>query len=390
MARQVCGFARVDSWWPTLNPAEGERDAHAWSDEPWVLDGAAVHVSFLGYDNGTEETRTLDGTPVNAINPNLTAGLDLTRARRLEENLGIAFMGDTKGGPFDIPTDLALDMLGRPNPHGRSNREVLAPWVNGLDITRRPRGMWIIDFGERMAREEAARYEAPFEYVSRRVRPQREGNKREAYAERWWLHVEPRSGMRRALAGLERFIVTPTVAKHRLFAWMQAGTLPDHQLIVIARDDDYTFGVLHSRAHELWARAMGTQLREVESGFRYTPTTTFETFPFPNPTAAQRDAISEAARILTDHREAWLNPPGATGQELLARTLTNLYNERPSWLVDDHDRLDRAVLAAYGWPSDVSDEDLLAGLLALNLAREPAGPSLAEQARHRSEQDSTD
>ena len=115
MARQVCGFARVDSWWPTLNPAEGERDAHAWSDEPWVLDGAAVHVSFLGYDNGTEETRTLDGTPVNAINPNLTAGLDLTRARRLEENLGIAFMGDTKGGPFDIPTDLALDMLGRPN-----------------------------------------------------------------------------------------------------------------------------------------------------------------------------------------------------------------------------------------------------------------------------------
>jgi type II restriction/modification system DNA methylase subunit YeeA len=338
----------------------------AWSDEPWVLDGAAVHISFLGYDDGSEPTRTLDGTPVNAINTNLTAGLDLTSARRLEENLGVAFMGDTKGGPFDIPTDLALDMLGRPNPHGRSNREVLAPWVNGLDITRRPRGMWIIDFGARMSREEAALYEAPFEYVNRRVRPEREGNKREAYAQRWWLHVEPRTGMRRALEGLQRFIVTPRVAKHRLFAWVPAGTLPDSATIAIAREDDYTFGVLHSRPHTLWALAMGTQL---ETRPRYTPTTTFETFPFPRPTPDQRDAIAEAARVLHEHREAWLNPEGGTGQELLRRTLTNLYNERPSWLIDDHARLDRAVLAAYGWPQDISDDDLLARLLELNTVR---------------------
>ena len=177
-----------------------------------------------------------------------------------------------------------------PNPDGRSNADVVRPWVNGLDVTRRPRDMWIIDFGTDMPMEEAALYEAPFEYVKEHVMPTRETNRRAAYAERWWLHVEPRSGMRSALDGLERFLATPTVSKHRIFAWLDGATLPDHQLIAFARDDDYFFGVLQSRVHELWARAMGTQLREVESGFRYTPTTTFETFPFPKPPTATRCA----------------------------------------------------------------------------------------------------
>jgi hypothetical protein len=113
-----------------------------------------------------------------------------------------------------------------------------------------------------------------------------------------------------------------------LFVWLPAETLADSALIVIARDDDYTLGVLHSRVHELWARGMGTQLREVESGFRYTPTTTFETFPFPTPTPEQRAAIETAARRLDELREGWLNPPGASETELAKRTLTNLYNAR--------------------------------------------------------------
>jgi hypothetical protein len=116
---------------------------------------------------------------------------------------------------------------------------------------------------------------------------------------------------------------------------------------------------------------MGTQLREVESGFRYTPTTTFETFPFPHPTPDQKAAIEEAARRLHELREGWLNPPGAAEAELARRTLTNLYNARPSWLVHAHERLDETVLEAYGWPYTISDEDLLAGPLTLNLEREP-------------------
>ena len=285
----------------------------------------------------------------------------------------------TKGGAFDIPEGSARDMLAKPNPDGRPNAAVVRPWVNGLDITRRPRGMWIVDFGVDTTEEEAALYEAPFEYIRAKVRPVRARNKRESYAQKWWLHVEPRSGMRTAIAGFRRYIATPTVAKHRLFVWLRTETLPDHQLIVIARDDDHTFGVLHSRVHELWARAMGTQLREVESGFRYTPTTTFETFPFPRPTPDQKAAIAAAARHLHELREGWLNPTGASEAELATRTLTNLYNARPSWLTQAHERLDRAVLDAYGWPHDMSDEDVVAGLLTLNFERDPADRAAGQE-----------
>ena len=341
----------------------------AWADEEWVVEGATVHISFVGFDDGSDKDRKLNGNPVTSINANLTAGMDMTRAVRLPENIGVAFMGDTKGGAFDVSHEIAGRLVASLNPDGRSNSEVVRPWVNSLDVTRRPRDMWIVDFGVESPIGEAALYEAPFEYVKEHVMPTRSTNRRAAYAEKWWLHVEPRSGMRKALAGLPRFLATPTVSKHRLFAWLDGATLPDHQLIVFGRSDDYFFGVLHSSVHELWARGLGTQLREVESGFRYTPTTTFETFPFPNPSDDGRDEIAAAARALDTLRVGWLNPAGASGGELRKRTLTNLYNQRPSWLDQAHEQLDRAVYAAYGWEYPLEPELVLAELVELNLAR---------------------
>ena len=339
----------------------------AWDDEPWVLEGAAVHVSFVGFDDGTENERFLDGKPVSSINANLTAGLDLTRARRLHENLGLAFMGDTKGGPFDIPGGLARAMLRLTNPDGRSNGDVVRPWANGLDVTRRPRDMWIIDFGTTMPIEEAALYEAPFEYVLEYVKPQRD--KSRSTIEQWWLHERPREEMRKGLSGLERYVCTPRVTKHRLFAWLPTQTLPDSAVIAFARSDDYFFGILHSKVHELWTRGLGTQLREVESGFRYTPTTTFETFPLPeNPATEAVGEVENVARTLCDLRAGWLNPPGMGAAEL-KRTLTNLYNQRPTWLAQTHERLDQAVHAAYGWEWPLEDDEVLSSLLDLNLAR---------------------
>jgi type II restriction/modification system DNA methylase subunit YeeA len=171
------------------------------------------------------------------------------------------------------------------------------------------------------------------------------------------------------------YIVTPRVAKHRLFVWAGIRSLPDSATIAIARDDDYFFGVLHSRAHELWARAKGTQLREAASGSRYTPTTTFETYPFPRPPGQEPaddprvQAIAQAARELVEKRDQWLNPELASEKELKQRTLTNLYNKRPTWLDLAHRKLDDAVLDAYGWPRDLSDEGILERLLALSLER---------------------
>ena len=220
------------------------------------------------------------------------------------------------------------------------------------------------------------------------------------YRRNWWRHDRSGRTLFQRLGAVSRCIATPTVAKHRLFVWIDARVCPDQQLIVIARDDDTTFGILHSRFHEAWSLRLGTWLGKGNDP-RYTPTTTFETFPFPeglspdilaadyenDPRAA---AVAEAARRLVELRDRWLNPPEwvewidepvpgypkrpvprdeAAAKELRKRTLTNLYNARPQWLADAHTTLDTAVAAAYGWPTDISDEDALCELLALNVTQ---------------------
>ena len=155
--------------------------------------------------------------------------------------------------------------------------------------------------------------------------------------------------------------------------------VPDSGVVAIARDDYYFLGVLHSRIHEVWTRRQGSQLREVESGFRYTPQSTFETFPFPWPPGQEphddnrMQAIAAVAKQLVELRENWLNPKDMSEKELNKRTLTNLYNQRPIWLHLAHDALDKAVMDAYGWPHDIQDEDILKRLLDLNFQRAETG-----------------
>ena len=372
----------------------------AWSDEPWIIDGAAVRVSLVCFGMaGAGLPVSLNGAAADHIHADLSQdGIDLTRVTRLDRNRAVAFLGVYKNGPFDIPGDLARNWLRLPaNPNGRPNSDVLKPRFNGMDLTRRPAGNWIVDFGEKMGEATAALYEAPFAHVVEHVKPVRLNRRRERHRRYWWRHGETRPGMWRALDGLPRFVATPTVSKHRLFVWLDARVCPDHQLIAIARDDDTIFGILHSRFHETWSLRLGTSL---EDRPRYTPTTTFETFPFPDglspdiPAADYADdpraaAIAKAARRLVELRDRWLNPPewvewvdepvpgyprrpvardAAAAMALRARTLTNLYNVRPQWLADAHAALDAAVAAAYGWDAGIAEDDALRELLAMNLS----------------------
>ena len=346
----------------------------AWADRPWILDGAAVHVSIIGFDDGSEKERTLDGTTAPSINPDLTSAIDMTHAFLLQENALVSFQGPSPKGPFDIGAEVARSMLAAPvNVNGRPNSDVVRPVASAVDLVQRARGCWTIDFGM-MSLEVAAQYEQPFEYVRKHVYPVRSKNRRAAYARKWWQYAEARPGMRQALNGRTRFIATPCHSKHRMFTWLPASVLANGATIVFARDDDYFFGLLHSRLHELWALRLGTAL---EDRPRYTPTTTFETFPFPWPPGKEPaddrrvQAIAAAAREMVVLRDAWLNPPDATEAELKKRTLTNLYNQRPGWLDLAHRRLDEAVLDAYGWPHDLPDDEILSRLLALNLERAP-------------------
>jgi type II restriction/modification system DNA methylase subunit YeeA len=246
--------------------------------------------------------------------------------------------------------------------------------IGGQEITGRVRDIWIIDFGVNMPETEASLYEMPFEHVRTYVKPIRDENRRQRMKEKWWIHGEARPGLRRAIAKLRRCIVTSEVSKHRIFIWMDTDVVPDHTLHVIAREDDYFFGVIHSRAHELWSLAQGARIGAGNDP-RYSSSRTFETFPFPWPPGQEPGddprvaAIAAAARDLVAKRAAWLNPPGASADELKKRTLTNLYNARPTWLAQVHARLDAAVLAAYGWPADLPDAAILERLLALNAAR---------------------
>ncbi|MEH6661778.1 MAG: class I SAM-dependent DNA methyltransferase, partial [Parasphingorhabdus sp.] len=387
---------------------ENGRIFEAWSDEEWTVDGAAVRVSMVCFDAADGEFVLLNGKGVETIFFDLSSargGVDLTSASRLSHNQRIAFQGPVKVGPFDVDANSARAWLTCPiNPNGKSNSDVVKPLLNGMDITRRPSDRWIVDFGT-MDQNEAALFELPFEYVKAYVKPMRDTNRRERRKIYWWQHGETVPGLKKAGLGLGRAIFTPRVAKFRLFVWAPNTTVPDSRVVAICREDDTSFGIIHSKFHELWSLALGGW-HGVGNDPQYTPSLGFETFPFPEgltpdiPAADYADdpraqAIATAAARLDELRENWLNPadlvrrepevvPGYpdrilpvdadAAKELKKRTLTNLYNARPAWLDHAHAALDEAVAEAYGWGDDwragvLTKDEMLARLFRLNQER---------------------
>ncbi|MBN8225578.1 MAG: class I SAM-dependent DNA methyltransferase [Xanthomonadales bacterium] len=396
---------------------EQSRIFEAWSDEAWVNEGAAVRVSLICFGDSAQGAE-LDGAAVGTITSSLVELVhhDIAKAAALAENVGHGFQGITPraeiqkkrrialGLPeasFNLAGDQARDMLRLPaNVRGERMAEVVRPYWIADDITTRPLGRFIVFLGERDELN-AAMFEAPFNAIAN-VRLHRE-QMEDAKDYPWWRLWRPRSAMFAALAGLSRFISIPRVSKHHICLWTPAGVVPGDAIVVIARDDDTTLGVLQSHIHEVWALRQGSAL---EDRPRYTHTTSFETFPFPEgltPNIAAQDyadnphtqAIATAARALVEARDRWLNPPewvnwertpeeeaagfparpvAKPGHEaaLKRRTLTNLYNERPAWLAMLHRTLDEAVATAYGWEWPLTDDEILRRLFELNQQRSAA------------------
>ena len=341
----------------------------AWSDMSWVLEGAAVNVSVVAFAKKSDTQKRLDGNAVASINSSLSATADFSLAMRLSANLDLVYKGIEPSGAFDVSEQTARSWLTNPNPSGAKNEDVLKPYIGGDDILGKSKERWLIDFSA-MPQDVAAEYIVPFAHVETVVKPARANNRNSDRQNRWWLAGRSRPEMRRKLEPLSRFIATSRVAKHRVFVWLPKSVLPSNALTVIAREDDFMFGVVNSKPHLLWVNELGSSL---EDRSQYT-NDTFETFPFPRPTPAQHLEIEKWAKYLNDVRNALLEADGT-------RTLTGIYNDLTTLrsardsthavyaLLIAHERLDAAVIAAYGWDAPLTDDYILAKLLALNLER---------------------
>ena len=277
-------------------------------------------------------------------------------------NRGRAFQGPIPvGDGFMVEEEEARSLLARSDADYSS---VVRRYLVGADIAHDPHQeptRWIIDFAS-MALEDAMQYPAALAIVRERVKPERDQNRDRGFREQWWRFGRPRREMRDALTGRRRFLAGTATGKRPLFTWCDPGWLPSNLTNVFAFDDDFTFGLLSSAAHSAWAWARCSTL---EQRLRYTPTTAFETFPFPYPIGdEQRNEVAGAGReVLRLRREH------CAADEI---GLTPLYNRLDDGAYSDlrrgHRALDEAVVASYGWPRSIAQDhdELVSRLLERN------------------------
>lgn len=338
--------------------------ANAVSSQDWPGE-AAVDVAIVNWiksPSAPPAAFVLDGEEVTGITASLrsTSAPNLAEGARLVAHRGRSYEGVKAGGRgFVLTHDEASEPLRRTD---AAYGDVLRPFLISDDITSDPSqrpSRWIIDFGT-MALEAALQYPAALEIVRARVKPVRDTNRRRVRRERWWQFSEPVPAMRAALKHLERYIACNAQGKRIHFAWFERRVLASNLTKVFALDTDFAIGVLTTRIHHEYARLQSSTL---EDRFRYTPTTAFETFPFP--TADHEFVATVGAAVIARRTEI------CAEQSIGPTTLYNQLDDG-AWkdLRDLHRKLDEAVAAAYGWPKSVAHnpEESNRRLLELNRA----------------------
>ncbi len=366
-------------------------------DHPWVdsSDGADVRIAMTVAEAGvrkgtlaqvvseqaTESEEIAVGLVIKEgrIHENLRIGADVTSAERLKANEGISFQGPILVGEgFRIAPE-ELEKLGIDR---ESLPSVVRKYVIGRDIVQSQEERYVVDFYGLSSDEARVHYPQLFQKIVNEVKPHRDANKDKGFRERWWLWGRPRPNLREAVIGLTRFIVTIETSKFKPFLFLPAEVCPDHKLYVIASDDAYLLGVLSSRIHVVWALNAGGKLG-VGNDPTWTNSTCFLPFPFPIPTEEQKLHIRSIAEELDGHRKRQQeeNPKLTltgmynvlekmrSGEPLKEKEQTTHEQGLVSVLQQLHDDLDSAVFDAYGWPTSLTDEELLERLVALNAER---------------------
>ena len=369
-------------------------------DHPWTKatkDSAAVRIAMSVAEAGkaegvlrevTAESGIDTDAPVilfkdfaGKINADLSVGADVTRAQPLRANEGLCSPGvKLHGAGFIVTLEQAAALgLGRRPGLERHIRD----YRNGRDLTARPRGVMVIDLFGLTADAVRQNFPEVYQHILATVKPERDANNRATYRDNWHIFGEPRKELRPALEGLLRYIATVETAKHRVFQFLDASILPDNMLVAIGANDPSLLGVLSSHVHVIWTLSQGATL---EDRPRYSKSRCFDPFPFPAATEEQSAAIAAIAeeldalrkRVLAEHSHLTLTGLYNVLERLRAGVTATALDPGERRVFDDglvlilkelHDRLDAVVAAAYGWPADLPDEEILARLVALNQQR---------------------
>ncbi len=375
-------------WLKALSDEEEAATRHAAVRIAMTVGERGEHQGHL-YTVTKEGDASSEGTDVELaertgrIFADLRIGVDVAGAQALRANEDLSCPGvKLHGAGFIVTPEIAASLgLGRID----GLEQHIRPYLNGRDLTGKSRNVMVIDLFGLSSEEVLKRYPEVYQWVSDRVRSEREAKVSQTpdskqYAEKWWIFGKVRAELRSAIKGLSRYISTVETAKHRIFVFVDTSILPDNRLINFAFSDAFFLGVLSSRLHVAWALAAGGTLEDRPV---YTKTTCFDAFPFPNCSDAQKETIRAVAERLDAHRKRQ--------QELSPDlTLTEMYNVLEKLRAGEeltagdhaiydaalvgilrelHDELDAAVFAAYGWPAGLTDEEILGNVVSLNAQR---------------------
>ena len=326
---------------------------NAISTQEWSGE-ADVHVSIVNWAKQPQRQNFLDGEPVSFIYSSLKTEVPVDGAERLTENKSISFESCALGGKgFVISQEQAEEWI-KIDP---KNGDVLKPMLDGKGLINPIAKLnWVIDFND-MSLEEASDYKLPFQRVREQVKPQKDVNRSKLSQTYWWRFRRYSPAMREALKGLTCYFAVPKISKWAIFTPVDIAILPCEANMVIASDDFYILGILTSKSHRLWVKAQSSTL---EDRTRYTNTTCFETFPFP-----QNKTSPLVAKIRATMQE--LHQYRTEQMERKQWGLTKLYNEYfhepATQLYKLHAKLDKLVMQIYGFSDS---DDLLEKLLHLN------------------------
>ncbi len=335
---------------------------------------AEGEIEITEYSANRVEVRSQS---VGKISSDLRAGADVAGTIKLQANKELSTKGMMLSGQGFVLEQEQLKQIGY---SALNIPKVIRMYRTGCDLVRLAQEHFVIDLFGLTEEQASLQYPNIYHWILDRVKPERKINNRKAYRDNWWIFAEPRAKIRPALQNINRYIATPRTAKHRFFTFLPVDVISESEVVMIALDDAYFLGVLSSHAHITWTRVAGGTLG---SGPRYNNSVCFDPFPFPNPTPKQKQKIRNLGERLDVHRkqvQAQHPDVTITGMYNLLEKLRagepftdkdREYNDKAlvSTLKQIHDELDTAVLDAYGWHHDISDEEILERLVALNAER---------------------